>query len=306
MEETNRQSTVDQKSSMITDMNDKTVLITGATGGIGRVTAHRLAKLGARVLIVGRDEEKAIQTASEIRQQSGNPQVEYLLADLSEMDQVRRLAAEVGQRTDRLDVLINNAGAFFARRELTREGLECTFALNHLAYFLLTQLLLNLLHRSGPARIVNVSSAAHRGARLDMNDLQVSKGYNGLKAYSRSKLMNLYFTYELARRLKGSGVTANAVHPGFVATNIGRANGGWVGGLLRVARVAAITPEQGAEALVHLSASPDLEGVSGKYFEQQRLARSSEVSYDDEIALRLWDRSLQLAGLPEEQPQLVS
>ncbi|MFZ6019169.1 MAG: SDR family NAD(P)-dependent oxidoreductase, partial [Chloroflexota bacterium] len=222
----------------------KKVLITGGTDGIGKVTALELAKRGAHVIIIGRNPQKTEQTVREIREQSDNPRVDFLIADLSEQEQVRRVAAEYRHRYDQLHVLINNAGAFFAKRELTADGLEKTFALNHLAYFLLTHLLLDLLTKSAPARIINVSSAAHFGGKINFDDLNAEKSYSGWGAYSNSKLMNVLFTYELARRLQGSGVTVNCLHPGFVATQFGKNNGGLIGlGLSLVQRVGAISPE---------------------------------------------------------------
>lgn len=278
----------------------KKVLITGGTDGIGKVTALELAKLGAHVIIVGRNPQKTEQTALEIRQQSENPRVDFLVADLSEQEQVRRVAAEYRRRYDQLHVLINNAGAFFAKRELTGDGLEKTFALNHLAYFLLTNLLLDLLIKSAPARVINVSSAAHFGGRINFDDLNAEKGYNGWGAYSNSKLMNVLFTNELARRLEGTGVTANSLHPGFVATQFGKNNGGLIGlGLGLVQRLGAISPEQGAETTIYLAVSPEVEGVSGKYFDQKKAVEPSRIAQDEETARRLWEVSLELTGLKE-------
>lgn len=284
------------------DLKNKKVLITGATSGIGKIAALELAKMGAHVILVGRDPQKSEQTAREIRAASHNERVDTLLADLSEMAEVRRLAAEYRRRYDRLHVLVNNAGAWYTKRQLTREGLELTFALNHLSYFLLTNLLLDLLVESAPARVINVSSGAHFGAKLDLRDLNYEKGYISWVAYARSKLMNIYFTYELARRLEGSRVTANCLHPGFVATNFGKNNGGLMRPVMALAHLGAITPEQGAETIVHLASSPQVEGLSGDYYYQKRAVRSSGVSYDQEIASQLWQASLELAGLKENQP----
>lgn len=281
----------------------KKVLITGGTDGIGKVTALELAKLGAHVIIIGRNPQKTEQTVREIREQSNNERVDFLIADLSEQEQVRRVAAEYRHRYDQLHVLINNAGAFFAKRELTGDGLEKTFALNHLAYFLLTHLLLDLLTKSAPARIINVSSAAHFGGRINFDDLNAEKSYSGWGAYSNSKLMNVLFTYELARRLQGSGVTVNCLHPGFVATQFGKNNGGLIGlGLSLVQRVGAISPQQGAETTLYLATSPEVEGITGRYFDQKKAVESSKISQDDETARRLWEISLELTGLKEKTP----
>ncbi|WP_322793714.1 SDR family oxidoreductase [Bellilinea sp.] len=279
----------------------KKVLITGGTDGIGKVTALELANRGAHVIIIGRNPQKTEQTVREIREQSDNPRVDFLIADLSEQEQVRRVAAEYRHRYDQLHVLINNAGAFFAKRELTADGLEKTFALNHLAYFLLTHLLLDLLTKSAPARIINVSSAAHFGGKINFDDLNAEKSYSGWGAYSNSKLMNVLFTYELARRLQGSGVTVNCLHPGFVATQFGKNNGGLIGlGLSLVQRVGAISPEQGAETTLYLATSPEVEGITGRYFDQKKAVESSKISQDEETARRLWEVSLELTGLKEK------
>jgi NAD(P)-dependent dehydrogenase (short-subunit alcohol dehydrogenase family) len=227
--------------------------------------------------------------------------VESLLADLSVQEQVRRLADQFRQRHARLDVLINNAGAIWFQRHLTADGLEMTFTVNHLAYFLLTHLLLDVLRASAPARIVNVSSAAHRGASLRFDDLMGEKRYRGWRAYSQSKLANLLFTYELARRLAGTGVTVNAVHPGLVATGFASANG-WRGRLFqRAARWFGLTPEQGARTVVYLASSPDVAGVSGGYFVRNRQVVSSAASRDEEAARRLWQVSLELTGLSQSE-----
>lgn len=281
----------------------KKVLITGGTDGIGKVTALELAKLGAHVIIIGRNPQKTEQTVRVIREQSNNERVDFLIADLSEQEQVRRVAAEYRHRYDQLHVLINNAGAFFAKRELTGDDLEKTFALNHLAYFLLTHLLLDLLTKSAPARIINVSSAAHFGGKINFDDLNAEKSYSGWGAYSNSKLMNVLFTYELARRLQGSGVTVNCLHPGFVATQFGKNNGGLIGlGLSLVQRVGAMSPQQGAETTLYLATSPEVEGITGKYFDQKKAVESSTISQDEETARRLWKISLELTGLKEKTP----
>ena len=285
---------------MSEEMTGKVVLVTGATNGIGEVTARELAGKGATIVLVGRDEGKTKGIQENIRREIGNDHVDYLIADLSSMQEVRDLAQAFKQRYDRLDVLLNDAGAMFTSRQETVDGFERTFALNHLAYFLLTNLLLDVLKASAPARIVNVSSNAHQGAHIDFDDLQSAHGYNGMRAYGRSKLMNLLFTYELARRLEGTGVTANALHPGFVNTGFAKNNGGVVRVAMNlIGPLVAITPEQGAQTLIYLASSPEVEGVSGKYFTRQKPVKSSAVSYNVEDARRLWEISAELVGLAE-------
>jgi len=281
-------------------MQGKVVLITGATNGIGKAAALELAKMGATMVIVGRNAAKTEGVVTEIRQQSRNSSIESIVADLSSMAEVRRVADEFKERHDRLHVLINNAGAMFTRRYETVDGCEMTFALNHLAYFLLTNLLLDTLKASAPSRIVNVSSDAHKGMKLNFDDLQNRRAYRmfGNQAYGQSKLANILFTYELARRLQGTGVTANVLHPGFVATGFGHNNGGIVSLMLSVMhRVIALTPEQGAETIIYLASSPEVEGVSGKYYDKGRAISSSPQSYDEAAARRLWQVSEQMVGL---------
>jgi len=283
------------------NMNGKVCLITGGTGGIGKVAAESLARMGADVVLIGRSPEKTRGVVQEIREKTGSQSVKSLIGDLSAQSEVRRVADEFRAQYGRLDVLLNNAGAFFWSRKLSQDGCEMTFALNHLAYFLLTNLLVDMLVSSAPARVINVSSAAHIAARLDFNDLQNERGYSGWKAYGQSKLANIYFTYELARRLKGTGVTANVLHPGFVATNFGRSNGGVFDVLFRLVQIGAITPEQGAETSIYLASSPEVQEVTGKYFVRSKEARSSGVSYDEEAARKLWKASLDMTGLQENE-----
>jgi NAD(P)-dependent dehydrogenase (short-subunit alcohol dehydrogenase family) len=279
-------------------MRGKVVLITGATSGIGLVAARELAKMGARLVGVGRDAEKCARVAAQVRRASSNPQVEFLLADLSSQEQVRRLAADFLSRYDRLDVLLNDAGGIFFRRQESADGIELTFALNHLGYFLLTNLLLDLLIRSAPARVVNVSSDAHYRGQIDIADLEVKRRYNGLQAYAQSKLANVLFTYELARRLQGSGVTANALHPGFVTTSFGHNNRGLFGWGNRLAQlIAGRSPQHGARTSIYLASSPEVEGVSGKYFFDEKPVPSSPRSYDQALARRLWEVSVAMTGL---------
>lgn len=279
-------------------MRGKVCIVTGATSGIGLVTTQALARQGATVIVVGRNPERGAATVTRIKQETGNPAVEWMVADLSAQAQVRHLARAFQERFARLDVLVNNAGALFARRSLSVDGIEMTFALNHLAYFLLTNLLLDTLKASAPARIVNVASRAHRGARINFADLQERQRYSGWRAYAQSKLANILFTYELARRLEGAGVTANTLHPGFVATNFGRNNAGIVGLIVRVSQLAAIGPDQGAQTVIYLATAPEVEGISGKYFVNKRAVPSAEVSYDRDTAQRLWQVSAEMTGLP--------
>lgn len=281
-------------------MQGKICLITGGTGGIGRITAEALARQGAEVTMIGRDLQKTQRVVQEIRQQTGNPHVEALIGDLSVQADVRRMAAEYRQSHDHLHVLINNAGAVFINRQVSQDGIEMTFALNHLAYFLFTNLLLDLLIASAPARIINVSSVAHVGAKLDLADLQNQKRYTSWSVYGQSKLANLYFTYELSRRLQGTGVTVNALHPGFVATNFGRSNGGIFNPLFRLFQVAAISPEEGAQTSIFLASDPSVAQVSGQYFAKSKAVRSSPVSYDENTARKLWQISADMTGIANE------
>ena len=251
-------------------MNGKICIVTGATSGIGKCVAAELARMGATVVVVGRNDQRCKQTTVEIRKDSNNPEMNYLIADLTSQDEIRRMASEFRKKYDRLDVLINNAGAAFIKRELSIDGFEKTFALNHLSYFLITNLLLDMLIKSAPARIVNVSSGNHFGKQLDFSNLQLERGYNPLEAYGRTKLANILFTYELDRRLRGTGVTVNALNPSRVATNIwknvGPVIGPFVGWLM--AR-GAQTPEEGAQGVIYLASSPEVDGLSGRYFRKK-------------------------------------
>jgi NAD(P)-dependent dehydrogenase (short-subunit alcohol dehydrogenase family) len=278
-------------------MRGKVCLVTGATSGIGLVTARELARQGARVILVGRNREKTDAALQQIRAATGNPEVEALLADLSSQQQVRDLARQFAERSPRLDVLVNNAGGLWLERRLTADGIELTFALNHLAYFLLTQLLLDPLKAGAPARIVNVSSRAHRSATLDFDNLQGERGYRGWQQYCRSKLMNLLFTYELDRRLRGAGITVNALHPGWVYTGFGGSNGWRGAGLQLLARFFAIGPEEGARTMIYLATAPAVAAVSGHYFVEEKAVPSSAASYDLEAARRLWEVSERMTHL---------
>jgi NAD(P)-dependent dehydrogenase (short-subunit alcohol dehydrogenase family) len=279
------------------DMQGKVCVVTGATSGIGLVTARELARQGARVALVGRSPARCEAALRHIRQQTGSRQVEPILADLSSQQQVRDLARHVLERFDRIDVLVNNAGGLWLQRELTADGLEMTFAVNHLAYFLLTQLLQPRLEAGAPARVVNVSSEAHRKAGLDFANLMGERGYNGWRAYCRSKLANLLFTYELARRLDGTGVTVNALHPGWVATGFA-GNNGWKGRVWQfVARWLAMSSERGARTVLYQATSPAVAAVSGRYFIREHEVPSSPDSYDHAAQRRLWQVSQELTSL---------
>ena len=278
-------------------MQGKICLVTGATSGIGLVTARALAHQGATVVLVGRNPERTTATVSRLQQETGNAHVECLMADLSVQAQVRQLVGEFQRRFARLDVLLNNAGAFVSKRHVSVDGIEMTLALNHLAYFLLTHLLLDTLKATPAARIVNVSSDAHRKAQFDFADPQGAQRYRGWRAYSQSKLANLLFTYELARRLAGTGLTVNAVHPGFVATGFGHNNRGLVALFVWLAQFTALSPEQGAETLIYLATSPEVVGITGTYFVKKRSVESSMASYDQAAAQRLWQLSTELTGL---------
>jgi NAD(P)-dependent dehydrogenase (short-subunit alcohol dehydrogenase family) len=286
-------------------LEDRTCLVTGATSGIGLETAKGLAREGARVLIVGRDPARGEAARREIARQTGNDRVELVLADLASLREIRKLADEVRSRCEALHVLVNNAGVVQMRRELTVDGFESTFAVNHLAYFALTNLLLDLLRRSAPARVVSVSSDAHQFGQVDWDDLQSERRYRGLplvsamRVYGTSKLLNILFTRELARRLEGSGVTANCLHPGAVATRLG-ANNGAVGRVVTsLLRPFMLTPTDGAQTSIFLASSPDVTGVSGAYFARGREARCSRAGRDAAAARRLWEVSAELASLPE-------
>lgn len=275
-------------------MQGKTVIITGATSGIGEVAAIRLAERGARIVFTARDKSRADDTMAKLLR--ANPRADHVLhmADLSILAEMRRVGAELA-REPQIDVLVNNAGALFNKRQETADGLEMTFALNHMAYFVVTNLLLSQLKPG--ARIVTVASNAHRGARLDFDDLQSRRGYAGFGVYSKSKLANILFNRELARRAP-PGVTANALHPGFVATRFGDNSGGIMRTVLRVAKpLRAISPEEGAKTIIYLASSPAVEGVTGEYFYECAITTPTQEARNDADARRLWEMSEQIAGL---------
>jgi len=276
-------------------MQGKTVVITGATSGIGKVAAERLAAMGARIVLIARSKARGQVTLAQLRAAAPGLADKVHYADLSRISEMKRIAAEIAAEESRIDVLINNAGAMFANRRLTEDGLEYTFALNHMAYFVVTEGLRARLLASAPSRIVNTASRAHQGASLDFDDLQSSQGYGAMKAYSRSKLCNILFTRELARRLHGTGVTANCLHPGFVASRFGDEAGGLISRFVSLAKLFAISPQKGAETLVYLASSPSVAGITGAYFYQCRSVPTSSAAKDDQAASRLWQRSAELA-----------
>ena len=276
-------------------MQGKTVIITGATSGIGEVAAMRLAEQGARIVFTARDKARADDTMAALKKANPNADHALHMADLSRLSEMKRVAGELA-REPQIDVLVNNAGALFNKRLETEDGLEMTFALNHMAYFVITNLLLGKLKPG--ARIVTVASNAHRGARLDFDDLQSRRGYTGFPVYSRSKLCNILFNRELARRIAGSGVTANALHPGFVATRFGDDSGGIVRAVLKVAKpIGAISPEEGAKTIIYLASSPQVAAISGDYYYECKSALPTAEARNDNDAKRLWDISGQIAGL---------
>src|SRR6266704_4020776 len=279
-------------------MAGKSVLVTGGTSGIGKATAIGLAALGARVGITGRDQARTEAAAAGIRAAPGNPAVDAFAADMSVQAGVRRLAAQVLDTYPRLDVLVNNAGGFWAHRHVTADGLEHTFALNHLAPFLLTNLLLDRLKASAPARVVTVSSGAQSMGRIDFDDLQGARNYSGQRAYNQSKLANVMFSNELARRLDGTGVTANSLHPGVVRSNFGAEDQArWFAVMSRVLLPLLKTPAQGARTSIYLASSPDMEGVTGRFFANRKIKRPNKVAFDTEMTAKLWNVSAAPVGV---------
>ncbi|MEE2775638.1 MAG: SDR family oxidoreductase [Acidobacteriota bacterium] len=284
-------------------MQGKTVLVTGANAGIGKWTAIALAEQGATIVAAARSASKGQRAVEEIRRRGGNDRVELRLADFSSLADVRRLAAEVAQAHPSLDVLVNNAGLIQGQREETRDGFEVTFGVNHLAPFLLTLLLEPALRAAAPSRVVNVASRAHTRAALDFDDLQSRRGYQSMQVYGRSKLANILFTRELARRWRGSGVSANCLHPGVVRSDFGADGemGPWMAIGWALIKPFLISPRRGAETSVYLASSPEVEGISGEYFDRCRVSRSSRRSQDMDVAARLWAESAEMVGLTDER-----
>lgn len=279
-------------------MKGKVVVITGATSGIGEVAAQRLAAQGARIVLVARDAARGQKTLTRLPSLGSSAAHSIYYGDLSRISEAKRVAAEIAAAEPHIDVLINNAGALFGTRRLTADHLEQTFATNHMAYFVLTLGLHASLLAAAPSRVVSTASDAHKGYTLDFDDLQATKGYSAIRAYGRSKLCNILFTRELARRWAGQGVTANCLHPGFVATRFGDGSGGLLSGVVRVAKsLFAITPEKGAQTIVYLASSPDVAAISGEYFYKCQPATPTAGGRDDQAAKRLWDESAKLAGI---------
>jgi NAD(P)-dependent dehydrogenase (short-subunit alcohol dehydrogenase family) len=285
---------------MNTRMDGKTVVVTGASSGIGRATAKALAARGAHIVMVFRESGRAANAYREVRGASTGGTVDLLLCDLSSLQSVRECGVRFRERHKRCDVLINNAGIYLSKRQVTVDSFETTFAVNHLSHFLLTHLLLDVLKNSAPSRIITVSSQAHRVGGINIDDLQSQKRYSAFRAYQQSKLANVLFTYELARRLDPSQVTANALHPGVVRTRFGQTDNGFMKIGVKLAGFMMISPDKGALTSVYLASSPDVAGTTGQYFMRCRPARSSRISYDREAAGRLWKASERLCGISGE------
>ena len=273
------------------DLSGKTIIVTGANSGISKFAARGLASMGASVTMVARSRERGEKALKEVQTASGSNNVRLMLCDLSSQVSIREFAAAFETENDRLDVLLNNAGSNYFKRHESVDGLELTFALNHMGYFVMTNLLLNIIKASAPARIVNVSSDEHRVDRIAFDDLQREQDY-GTNVYAETKLMNVLFTYDLARRLEGTGVTVNTMHPGFSRTNFGRRDNGFLGKFfVPVASLFGRSPERGAETAIYLASSPEVEGVTGKYFVDKQAVPSVDLSYDEAVQARMWEAS---------------
>jgi NAD(P)-dependent dehydrogenase (short-subunit alcohol dehydrogenase family) len=290
----------------LADLTGKTCIVTGGSTGIGHETALGLARVGAHVLVVCRNRARGERSVERIRKETGSESVDLMLADLSAQASVRRLARDILERHPEIHVLVNNAGVYRTRRELTEDGIESTLATNHLGPFLLTNLLLERIVASAPARIVNLTSDLHRRARVDLDDLGLERRFSGTRAYMQSKLANLLFNHELARRLAGREIEVNAVHPGAVATEIGQGDGGLVAAFFRLGRPFLLKPARGAETPLYLAASDEVKGVSGRYFIKCRQVEPSDDARDDDLARRLWEASKKLVRLDDEAPVLSS
>jgi NAD(P)-dependent dehydrogenase (short-subunit alcohol dehydrogenase family) len=290
----------------MTTMQGKICLITGGTNGIGKSTAQGLARLGATVVIVGRDAQKTRQVVEEIRSATDNENVDSLLADLSSQQEVRRLASEFKRKYSQLHVLLNNAGGTLTPRQLSVDGIEMTLALNHLAYFLLTNLLLDMLEVSAPARIINVSSDAHSRGTIDFDNLQGERSYSSFGPYGNSKLANILFTIELARRLEGTGVTVNALHPGLTSTGFGKNNPGLLMKIMGVViPLIARSPEKGAVTSIYLASSPEVQSITGKYFVDCKVTQPAPQATDSAVARQLWDVSADMVHLADAGPEVA-
>jgi NAD(P)-dependent dehydrogenase (short-subunit alcohol dehydrogenase family) len=284
----------------MTTMQGRICLITGGTNGIGKSTAEALARMGATVVIVGRSAQKTKQVVEEIRSATDNQNVDFLLADLSSQQEVRRLATDFKAKYSQLHVLVNNAGGTFATRQLSVDGIEMTFALNHLAYFQLTNLLLDTITASAPARIVNVSSGAHSGGKIDFDNLQGERSWSSFGPYGNSKLANILFTTELARRLEGTGVTVNTWNPGFVSTGFGKNNPGFFMKIMGVVVLLfARSPEKGAETSIYLASAPEVQNITGNYFADCKVTQPAPQASDRAVARKLWDVSAEMVHLAD-------
>jgi NAD(P)-dependent dehydrogenase (short-subunit alcohol dehydrogenase family) len=294
------------KEKLKDNMSGKICLVTGATDGIGKATAQELARMDATVVIVGRNDQKTSQVVEEIRAESGNKNVDALLADLSSQQESRRLAEEFKSKYAHLHVLLNNAGGTFATRQLSVDGIEMTFALNHLAYFLLTNLLLDTMKVSTPARIINVSSDAHSRGKIEFDNLQGERSYSSFGPYGNSKLANILFTTELARRLEGMGVTVNALHPGLTSTGFGKNNPGFLMKIMgAVIPLIARSPEKGAETSIYLASSPEVQSITGKFFVDCKVTRPAPQATDSAVAKKLWDVSAEMVHLADAVPEMA-
>ena len=278
-------------------MQGKTIVVTGGTSGIGEVAAIDLAGKGARIILVARDKRRGEATFARLEARAPNLGHRVHYADLAQLSEMKRVAAEIAAAEPRIDILINNAGAMFANREVTKDGFEKTFATDHLSYFVLTAGLRERLLAAAPARVINTASHAHKTAQFDIGDLQTTKNYTSFQAYSRAKLANILFTRELARRIEGTGITANCLHPGFVATRFGDEAGGLIGHVIGLAKVLAISPEEGAKTIIHLATSPDVATRSGEYFYKCRRTAPARAGRDDALARALWEKSVVLTGV---------
>ena len=278
-------------------MQGKTVVITGATSGVGEVAACRLAEQGARIILIARDRGRGEQTLKRLELAAPGKNHTAYYANLSRLAEMKRVSEVIAGSEERIDVLVNNAGALFTTRQVSGDALEMTFATNHMAYFVVTLMLLERIKATPGARIVSTASNAHRNAKLDFQDLQLEKGYSGMGMYGRSKLMNILFTRALARRLSGTGVTANCLHPGFVATRFGDASGGLTSSFVKVAKTFALTPEEGAKTIIYLASSPEVSAVTGTYFYKCKEEPPTAEAQNDTDAQRLWEVSMELSGM---------
>jgi NAD(P)-dependent dehydrogenase (short-subunit alcohol dehydrogenase family) len=276
----------------MTTMKDKVCIVTGANAGIGRVTALEIAKMGAKLVIVCRSKERGEEALKDIRNKSNNDSVELILADMASQKSIKNFAEQFKAKYDKLDVLVNNAGLIIGKRELTEDGIESTFAINHMGYFITTHLLLDMLKESPAGRIVNVASEAHRMGTTAFDDINCEKGYNSMKVYGQSKFNNILFTYELAKRIKEhKNLTVNCLHPGVIGSNFGQTGAAWFKFGAKLLKPFFLTNEQGAETQIYLATSPEVEGVSGKYFDKKKPVRSSKISYDENAWKKLWEIS---------------